>query len=733
MRSVLAVIASLATAAVLITASAPARADLCDDMGPSCDKCRVYYCACTNPPDLACGCLPSDTCSGLSCGSMYGYIYAYCDAKCCVPPTDSGVKSDGGYDAHVVDTGTVDSGYDATATDSGTLSETTVPIDSSVPDATDDLPIDIPNSKVCYVFVHGSEPLSGGPKAKGSPWNEYWGDESEYSKDGEGELIYSVLNAKRDFQVLPESMDHSGKRWAAVTYDGTWPYYWAALDVLQQLESIETGQTPTSLEYVMGDDKVKGYHQGVNHCNPGDYLITVGHSMGNLAMAFLLENYHPDDLNYAFLRSGGLNANAPFYHPNPGSPPKPSDWLDAVDHGAPENNLSPWKDVEVPWTTPARVDKATGDVIAPAPDGDSGRCFYPPAGDTAPHHFPFVSPTDGALGAGVCRGKDGTLSVEQIVERVAYHYSIAGPFRGSPGPDCLCHNGFPSTAPDLCKRAQGIVDSPVLAPLERWKGLGRCNPANESMQTSAPYLVQFMGSYVGRHIYLLGGSDPDYDGFLHFNPIDAVTNGRAEDSGFSLPGFSNGADDGYPHALNDTAVPIASAMACDFVDIWDTEAKMSLADVGAAAFKRGLCGSNDKVWPYWATNDAVFAINHTGSRQGKLRREAYATPESFWTNVPNPLRAGLDRYRAGDSLEFGYAGLPPFPSCFSKPPALQYNKAICSLSAPGEYVDLRKRFEGCSPMCVNTDTGATLIREHRTVGHVIGIEEHYAERRSRVF
>lgn len=672
-----------------------------------------------------------------SCSTGGCILDTYCWPPC-FPKDDTGVKTDAKYEA-----GKPDSGTDTTGTDtSGDATSGDSSIDggadtSLAPDTHDELPTVIPDDQICYVFVHGSEPTDAGPSAKAAAWATYWGDEpwSLGAAGHEGAFIHALLEASDAKGPFDLPTTAPAKHWASVSYDGTWPLYWSALDVLQQLEAIEDERVPTSLEYVLGDDGVLGYHHGLNYCKKGDYLVTIGHSLGNLAVAFLLENFHSEDPNYDFLRTGGLNANAPFYDPSTRT------WIDRADRKNPYNNLEPSKTGRVPWTTPSHVDPHTLAEIPAAPDPNLAECFYPPVGDTTPYHFPYVAKTDGTQGIGICRGDPGTRTVGQIVERIAYHYSVAGPFRGTPAADCLCRNGYPSDVPDMCKKIRDIADGAITGPLiAKFKGsLAPCNPALETMQTTAPYLVQHMGSSIARHVYLFGGTEPTPLGVqagpitLAFNPIDCLSNGNPDQCQLTgYLGFGPGSfDDGYPQALNDTAVPIASAMACD-VDVWSTAAKMSVSSSGTAAFSRGLCVGSEKIWPGWATNDTVFAMHHMSQRSGAIQREAYATPGSFWTHVQNVIDTP-NKYEAGQSLIFGYVSANTWPGCFHRPPVNQFNKAICTKSDPASYTDLRQRFEGCSPQCVDAGYGVSIIRQHRSVGHVIGIEEHYAERRAREF
>jgi hypothetical protein len=41
---------------------------------------------------------------------------------------------------------------------------------------------------------------------------------------------------------------------------------------------------------------------------------------------------------------------------------------------------------------------------------------------------------------------------------------------------------------------------------------------------------------------------------------------------------------------------------------------------------------------------------------------------------------------------------------------------------------------GCEPECESLDNmGVTFFRDHRTLGHIIGIQERYLQRRNRVW
>jgi hypothetical protein len=219
------------------------------------------------------------------------------------------------------------------------------------------------------------------------------------------------------------------------------------------------------------------------------------------------------------------------------------------------------------------------------------------------------------------------------------------------------------------------------------------------MMSAGPHLLRNLGGEPSRVIYLYAGTDPSaaskvfnipfYGKIgLNANPIDCFMGGSGtlclpeefnywmgvaleevrtgdfdpalkegckilEEAG--LDEIGGGGPTDYPPPLNDQAVPIASAMACN-VDMWSNDAKMALTNNGTLYFPHGLCKNNEKIWLAAARNDTVFAAQHGQMPKGVEKRAAYATPGSFWTHRQR-IRAFRAR-RAASSLTRS-AGRPP--------------------------------------------------------------------------
>lgn len=784
-RSAATLLMLLAGAAASVFAS-PARAD-CPGFpqccASTCDPSCCYQASGFSDPNgcsfgaFGDSCIYSSACDD-PCGT--------CNIPCLNMKVDAGAPTDAGVDSGSQDAGAPDAG------------------DPDAGDAGADLP-PLTAANVCYVFIHGSQPAIAGPSHRTRPDKYYWGNAGSDPDDPtmyQGNFIRSVLtgtNPPTRFAINPVSGPKAdGTRWATVSWEGTQPYFWAALDVLQQLDTIENEGVPTSLYSAPGDapgDETSTRHQGINHCRKNDYLVLIGHSMGNLVTDFLLENSDPSDLNYEFLRTGGLTANAPFYVPATGH-----HILYNTDPAAKGfNHNEPFTNTTVQWTVPKS--QAPGSPTVTPPTNCPGgvcppKCFYP---SSASALFPDL--------AGVCLGDPmtGTRSPKAILSKVAYHYSLAGPLAGNPLADCSCFYNLPGDASNLCKHGHKLVDA-ILEILDDSQGLpgliaasidsvapgrgndfiaflhkkstdfGSCNGAAHSMMSAGPELLRNLGGQPSRVVYLFAGTDPylggdlvDVGGLFEFTkggrPVDcfmggvhanciapaastilhglivAVQNSNAAQQVkdaltklqvAGLDDIGGGGPTDYPPPLNDQAVPIASAMACN-VDQWSPDAKMSPTVGAAANFARGLCNNSERIWLSAARSDTVFASQHGQLTYGVDKRGAYATPESFWTHVRNPIKASR-RYYPGEALTFGKVGsiepaAQPFFACFHRPPVGQFLTSVCGADDP----DPRMRFMGCEPECVPVDNEVVLFRDNRTLGHIIGIEERYLERRNRAW
>lgn len=739
----------VAALSALLCFASSARADLCDDGGPACDKCRVYACMCTNPPDFACTCSPGDTCEGLSpCGSEYGFVYEYCDATCCNSAVDSGpVHSDAGFDTKPLDGATDATTSDASTTD--TASDAPNPFGPLV------------EGDVCYVLVHGSNPLGAGPSPNLKAGSTYWGtgtvdDAESMNADQRGQFIHTVLTGEMKTDPQPE--DPHGvphlQRWAAVAYDGTWPFYWAAVDVLQQLDAIENEQTPMSLEWLEVNGVLQ-HAQGTNFCKKGDKLVLIGHSMGNLAIAFLLENMRPNDLNYEFLRRGGYSNEVPYYLVGDPSP-------NITSVGDPRakifNRNHVGTDKKVPWSKPTVILHAGDAPTGPGPN-DTEKCQYPAPGFD-PYKSKAIFP---ATSGGICRGDPGTQTVEDTLGQVAYAYSVDGPLRGTNFAKCDCEGNVATDASTLCKYIRNAVDTCFLPdapdPSLACKlasgtvgfiskgpfGFATCNPALESMQTDDAYLVENMSEQPpGRFIFTMAGLDPTFvqapldsitlasrglDCFEPGNPKFCPLYSIFKKLGF-IPDGTPDPVDGVPSfspAMNDTAVPIASAMGCR-IDLWSEDASLSVGDLTLLAgpdYRHSMCVGNEKIWPGWVVNDVAIVLPHIPSAKGVERRDAYVPSDSIWTTLINP-RWGNQNYLPGDLLAFGEATSvgDVSPICFERNSKSQSNPALCGDASPG-----RKAFAGCSPQCLRAANGAVIERHDPTFARVIWTEEHYTRGR----
>jgi hypothetical protein len=539
------------------------------------------------------------------------------------------------------------------------------------------------------------------------------------------------------------------------------------------------------------NDGPRPYHVlGVNHCAPGDRLITVAQSMGNLAVAFLLENAHSDDPNYEFLRTGGLDgARAPYFELNRVYPEHPfgrhvrnrfDEDMDG-EFGAAFWNFNGW-DADRYLAPASRVVTPTRDStlgvrrwidIARPSEGTSPPLqegWYPPIdlmdeiAEYRRDHFRLVPSTDRRARMRVPadamhpeeadvfpyveESRDRRLRRARparriddpgaILGRIAYHYSIAGPYGGSNAADCGCvsdefggnFDPEPHAAPSRANRSmcallrEGIylVDQ-MTEPRERWPrpypsgnaGLvdsALCNMAAFSLQTGSSTVVSSMGGQPSRRMFLFAGSDPHFGGTV-----------RAVDATFSSPRVEP--------PISDQIVPIGSALACR-VDLWTDAASMDPRGVATPGFGAGVCGAHEHVWMTLpgdlgpAVNDFLGAFVHiNGQHQGIDRRTAYALDDGFWNTVRHPMRGTF--YVPGEPLLFAIPGSAPRGAqCFRLPRIGEY---------PGDFAAVsilfggtrRWDFLGMEPECLE-ERGMVMLRRHRTIAHILGIEENYTRR-----
>lgn len=726
--------------AVTVALERPAHAEPCAGFTECCrDTCDYSCCFAASGFTDPSGCKSaggSEYCAYGGCTTYCGT----CDIACLNAKTDAGPGlPDAKFDA-VGDLG------DTAVTDSG---------------ATDGPPSpELPQlvvGEVCYVMVHGSLPLFDGPAPKMKPGLTYWGDgkigdPTDLHADDRGQFLDTMLTGKMGPASglwtpngTPLGPD---RRWAAVTYNATLPYYWAAVDVLQQLEAIETEKLPVSLSVLEQEDGSLRHAVGTNLCKKDDKLILVGHSMGGMVVSFLLQNMRPDDLNHEFLRTGGNSPNVPYYDD------AKKVWVTSKKDEA----ARAWNRNKVGDGKKVLWGKSTGKVTVPGGltddrPGTEPRCFYP-RDPFAPNDKKQVFPDPN----GICRGDAGTQTVAQTLDKIAYVYGVQTPLRGTPGAHCSCQVDPGGDTPTFCQISRKISDclsrgtgEPSTFACDQVKGLydtfkhgdigfGTCNPALESMQTEAPYLVENSSvSPPGRLMFMLAGTDPSLNGRTLLRAMDCVQPGAPRYCplltnpvlrkvlSWLYPGgaFPAPVDPPtYAPAMNDQAVSISSAMGCRF-DLFSEEAILSVGDntlLAGSDFRHAMCVGNEKIWPGWVRSDAVLAVDHTAGRIGTSPREAYAPSDSFWTHVTN-VRWLKQKYQPGESLVFGVVGSKSSfgEACFLlRMGKDQSNPALCTDEDVG-----RTAFMGCGKRCILTSDGVAIKRQNPTFGRIIWIEENW--------